>query len=418
MTISVSTLSNGLRIVTDVISTVETATLGIWVDVGSRHESQALNGVAHVLEHMAFKGTVTRSARDISEQIEAVGGYLNAYTSREITAYHARILKEDVPLALDIIADILQNSIFDKDEFERERSVILQEIGQAYDTPDDIIFDYFQETCFPGQALGRPILGTSESVNSLTAEAVKQYLQDHYGAKQMVLSVAGNVDHDRIVGQAEKVFQSLPSDKVQKTTKAQYKGGDFRQFRDLEQVHITVGFEGISYDHPDYYALSVLSTILGGGMSSRLFQEIREKRGLVYSIYTYASSYKDTGIFGIYAGTGSNQVAELIPVLCAELNKVRDDLKEEEVGRAKAQLKASLMMGLESTSARCETAAQHLLIYGRVLSPQEIVEKIDDVSLADLKQLSYQLFLSKPTLTAIGPIDQIEAYEDFCARLR
>lgn len=417
MTVKISTLENGLRVVTDQILSVETATLGVWVDVGSRHESPEVNGISHVLEHVAFKGTEKRTALQIAEEIEAVGGFLNAYTSREITGYNARVLKEDIPLAVDILSDILQNSIFDETEFAREQSVILQEIGQTNDTPDDIVFDYFQETCFPNQPLGRPILGTADIVTSLTPDLVKKYMQDHYGAKQMVLAAAGNVDHDHFVDLAQKSFTKLPQDRSVDHPTADYQGGNFSQNKELEQVHVLLGFESVPYDHPDYYAASILSTILGGGMSSRLFQEIREKRGLVYTIYSFSSSYRDSGVFGVYAGTGPKQVAELLPVVCEELKRFSSTITPQEHDRAKAQLKAGLMMGLESTTARCEYLAQQMLIYGRPIPFTEMLEKINAVDQEEVSHLAQRLFSTKPALTTLGPVSEVKSYETVCGWL-
>lgn len=403
----VTTLANGLRIVTDTIPHVETVTCGIWVDVGARHEPAPINGISHVLEHMAFKGTNRRSALQIAEEIEAVGGYLNAYTSREATAYHARILKDNVPLAIDILADILQNSTFDATEFAREQSVIIQEIGQSFDTPDDIVFDYFQETCFPDQPMGRAILGTAEIIRSLTPNQVKTYMQNHYGAKQMVFAAAGKLDHQEIVDMVAKKFADLPIDCPKEASPSIYKGGTLHQTRDLEQTHVVLGFEGLPFGHADYYTASILSTILGGGMSSRLFQEVREKRGLVYSIYAFSSNYQDSGIFGIYAGTSPNQVSELLPVVQEELINLPKNLETSEMNRAKAQLKAGLMMGLESTTSRCEQLANHLLIYGRPIVPQEILQKVDAVSPEQITTLAKRLFSGVQTKVTLGPGDGI-----------
>lgn len=412
MTIQSTVLPDGLRVVSDFIPSVETASLGVWLDVGTRNETKDINGIAHMLEHMAFKGTERRTALQIAEEIEAVGGYLNAYTGRETTAYYARILKEDAPLAVDILSDILQYSTFDAAEFQKEQSVIIQEIGQSNDTPDDIVFDYFQETCFPGHSMGWPTLGTVDVIQSLKPEIVKDYMKRHYGAKQMVFSAAGNIDHDDLVQMVSKGFTNLTPDCSHSQTPARYQGGDYRQDKELEQVHVVLGFEGVPYGHKDYYALSVLSTLLGGGMSSRLFQEIREKRGLVYTVYSYMSSYKDSGVFGIYAGTGENEVKELFPVVCEQLKTLGSTLNETEINRAKAQLKASLMMGLESTSNRCERLANHVLIYGRPLSSAEIIKSINNVTKEDLKNLSARLFKSPLTLTTLGPIKNVISFDE------
>jgi predicted Zn-dependent peptidase len=403
LTPSVTTLDNGLRVVTSSIPHVETITCGLWVNVGARHEPAPINGISHVLEHMAFKGTSRRTALQIAEEVEAVGGYLNAYTSREATAYHARILKENLPLAIDILADILQNSTFDATEFEREQSVIVQEIGQTYDTPDDIIFDYFQQTCYPSQPMGRAILGTAEIVRSLTPAQVKQYMKDHYGTRQMVFAAAGNLDHQQIVDLVSEKFSSLPLDCPKDSTPATYSGGTFHHTRELEQTHLVLGVEGLPFGHPDYYVALILSAVLGGGMSSRLFQEVREKRGLVYSIYSFNASYQDTGIFGIYAGTSPKQVGELLPVVYEELHRFPKTLEISEVNRAKAQLKAGLMMSLESTTSRCEQLANHMMIYGRPIPPQEILQKVDAVTVDQVRALGEKLFAGPQTLTTLGP---------------
>ncbi len=398
-----TTLANGLRVVTDSIPHVETVTCGLWVDVGARHEPAHINGISHVLEHMAFKGTTRRSALQIAEEIEAVGGYLNAYTSREVTAYHSRLLKDNVRLAVDILADILQNSTFDANEFAREQSVIIQEIGQTFDTPDDIVFDYFQDACYPDQPMGRAILGTTEIVRSLSPAQVKTYMQDHYGAHQMVFAAAGKLDHQEIVDLVAEKFMHLPVNRPKEAIPATYKGGTFHQTRDLEQTHLVLGYEGLPFGHSDHYAVSIFSTILGGGMSSRLFQEVREKRGLVYSIYTFASSYKDSGIFGIYAGTGPKQINELLPVVEDELHHFPKTIESAEMDRAKAQLKAGLMMSLESTTSRCEQLANHLLIYDRPIPPQEILQKVDAVTIEQVRSLAQRLLTGAQTRATLGP---------------
>ncbi|HML11638.1 MAG TPA: pitrilysin family protein [Stellaceae bacterium] len=415
--VGVATLSNGLRIVTDRIDTVATVSLGLWVDVGTRHEPATVNGVAHFLEHMAFKGTKRRTALAIAEEIEAVGGHLNAYTSRESTAYYAKVLKEDVGLALDILADILQHSTFEPDELERERTVILQEIGQAHDTPDDIIFDYFQERAYPDQAMGRPVLGSPEIIKKLSRKSVVSYLESHYGASRMVLSAAGNLDHGRIVDMAETLLSGMPAERAVSTEPARYVGGDHRLDRDLEQLHLVLGFPGLPLCDPDYYSGAVLSTAFGGGMSSRLFQEVREKRGLVYAISSFAHGYRDGGLFGVYAGTGEDEAAELLPVLCDEAAKLADGFSEVELARAKAQMKAGLLMSLESTSARCEQMAQHMLIHGTPFDPDDIVRRIDAVDDAAIARVVASWRSGPPTLVALGPAGKLDDFARLQARL-
>jgi predicted Zn-dependent peptidase len=416
--IEVTTLANGLRVATDRMESVETASLGVWVSAGTRYEAVEQNGISHLLEHMAFKGTERRSARAIAEEIEAVGGHLNAYTAREFTAYYAKVLKEDIGLAVDILADILQHSVMAEEELARERAVVLQEIGQALDTPDDIIFDHFQETAFPAQPLGRPVLGAAKVVEGVPRGAILGYMGRHYGAARMVLTAAGNVEHGAVVKLAEAAFRDLPAVDDWPLEAARYQGGEFRSSRELEQVHLVIGLEGLSYHDPDYYALQVYSTLLGGGMSSRLFQEVREKRGLAYSIHSFASSYTDCGAFGIYAGTGEREVTELVPVVCEELRRVGELASEEEIVRASAQLKASILMSLESTGARSEQLAQHMLIFGRPLTTAEVIGKLEAVDRAAVKRVAERLIASTPTLAALGPTGRLESYDSVVARLR
>jgi predicted Zn-dependent peptidase len=407
MTVRLTTLDNGLRVITDDVPGVASATLGMWVEVGTRNEAPEVNGISHFLEHMAFKGTPTRSALQIAEAIENVGGNLNAYTSRENTAYQARVLEGDVPLALEIIADILQNSTFEEKEIARERQVILQEIGQAVDTPDDIIFDYFQEAAFPNHPLGRPILGPPQIVEKISQQDLKSYINQEYTASRMVFAAAGGVNHDQIVELCQKHFSKLSNSSVKDYEKASYHGGHFFEQRKLEQVHIVVGFESCSYSHPDYFPFAIFSSLLGGGMSSRLFQEVREKRGLVYTISSFNSVFRDTGIFGIYAGTGESKVDELLPTVKGVLEEFPKTLKTEEIERSKAQLKAGLLMALERTSARCEQLAQHMMIYGRHIPYQEIIDKINAVTQEDLIKVGNHLLERKPTFAALGPGKEI-----------
>lgn len=415
--IRLTRLSNGLVVVTDRMETVETASLGVWVNAGTRHETPDINGISHLLEHMAFKGTERRSARAIAEEIEAVGGHLNAYTSREHTAYYAKVLKEDTALALDIIADILQHSTLDAEELAREQAVVVQEISQSIDTPDDIIFDHFQATAYPDQAVGRPVLGTAELVRGMSRKTLSGYMRNNYGAGRMILAAAGNLEHDRVVEMAQAHFNALPPDQAVVEEKAHYVGGEYRETRDLEQVHLVLGFDGVDYDDPDYYSSSVLSTLLGGGMSSRLFQEVREKRGLVYSIYSFTSSYTDGGLFAVYAGTGEEEAAEVIPVVCEEVMKVTRKVEADEVQRARAQLKASILMAMESTSARCEQLARQLQAHGRLVPVEEMVARVEAVDADAVTAAAARLFQGNPTFAAIGPLDKVESFDQVKRRL-
>ncbi|MEI4471539.1 M16 family metallopeptidase [Frigidibacter sp. MR17.24] len=379
MTVRLTTLPNGFRIVTETMPGLASASVGVWVDAGGRHERPEQNGIAHFLEHMAFKGTQRRTALQIAEEIEDVGGYINAYTSREMTAFYARVLAQDVPLAVDVISDIVLNPAFDAREIEVERGVILQEIGQALDTPDDIIFDWLQEAAYPDQAIGRTILGPAERVQAFGRGDFEGFVREHYGPGQLILSAAGAVDHDMLVKLAEKTFGTLTARPQAKVQPALWLGRERREIKDLEQVHFALAFEAPGYRDEDVYVAQVYSTALGGGMSSRLFQKIREERGLCYSIFAQSSAHEDTGMMTIYAGTSAEEIGALAGLTVAELRRAADDMSEAEIARARAQLKAGMLMGLESPSARAERMARMLSIWGRVPGVDEAAAKIDAV---------------------------------------
>lgn len=417
MTVRQTTLENGLRIVSHTMDAVETVSVGVFVDAGTRNEPVEINGVAHMLEHMAFKGTKRRSALDIVAEIEEVGGHLNAYTSREHTAYYAKVLKEDAPLAVDILADILQHSTFEPEELARERSVVLQEIGQAHDTPDDLVFDHFQATAFPDQPMGRPVLGDAERVQTMSREAIMGYMDKAYGAASMVLSAAGMIEHDQLVALARHLFTDLPDSRALGNETAAYGGGEHLEDRDLEQVHLTIGFPGLGMHDPDIYASTVMSVLFGGGMSSRLFQEVRERRGLAYSIHSYCSCYSDCGLFGIYAGTGEEEITELMPVLADEVKRLVGSLEEGEVRRARNQLKAATLMSLESTGSRAEQLGEQMLVFGRPLPIDEIVARIDAVDMDAVRRVAGRIFTGRPSLAAIGPLGRMMPYDRFAERL-
>jgi len=417
MTVELTTLPNGLRIVSEAMDGLETTSLGVWVDVGARSETAEQNGVSHMLEHMAFKGTRSRSARDIAEQIENVGGHLNAYTSREQTAYFARVLGDDVPLAVDMIGDILQNSTFDPVELERERGVIIQEIGEVHDTPDDLVFDLLQEIAYPGQSVGRPILGTPETVSSFSRETLSGYMSQHYGAASMMLTAAGKVDHQQLVTLAEDHLGGLAPAAAQTPEPAVFHGGSIKYDRQYEQVHLTFGFPGVSFADDRFYAMQVLSTVLGGGMSSRLFQEIRENRGLAYSVYSFSSSMNDSGMFGIYAGTGPELVDELISVIAEQVLAVGESIDDAEFQRARAQLKASILMALESSSSRAEQMARQMLVYGRIVPLEELVARLDAVTVDDVTAAARCLVSdSAPAVAAVGPLGSVKTFDDIASR--
>ncbi|MFC5739469.1 M16 family metallopeptidase [Sinirhodobacter huangdaonensis] len=402
--IETTTLPNGLRIITEPMPGLASVSVGIWVLAGGRHERSEQNGIAHFLEHMAFKGTKTRSALQIAEAIEDVGGYINAYTSREMTAFYARVLGADVPLALDVISDIVLNPVFDQREIEVERNVILQEIGQTLDTPDDIIFDWLQEAAYPDQAMGRTILGPAEKVSHFGREDLARFVGEHYGPDQMILAAAGDVDHAAIVKQAEAIFGGLSPVRQPAPQLARWIGSERRELRDLEQVHFALAFEGPTYRDRDLYTAQVYATAMGGGMSSRLFQKIREERGLCYSIFAQAGAYDDTGMITLYAGTSEAEVASLAALTIDELKRAAEDMTEAEVARARAQMKAGMLMGLESPSSRAERLARNLAVWGRVPPLDEIAGLIDAVSTADVRRYGEEMITRDRTALALyGP---------------
>ena len=416
-TLKITTLPNGLRIVTDHVPSVESVALGVWVGVGTRNEDLTYNGAAHMVEHMLFKGTKKRDAKEIAEVIENVGGHVNAYTSREVTSYHVHLLKDDVPLALDVLADIVQHSTMPDDEVERERDVILQEIGMCHDTPDDIIFDNYFETAYPNQALGAPILGKNSIIKTMRRETLMAYTQRFYTPSHMVICASGNLDHDSLIKQVEELFRDLPADQNTDKKAADYQGGEHRETRDLEQSHIVLGFNGISRLDDHYYAAQTLSALLGGGMSSRLFQEVREKRGLVYSIYSMHYAYSDNGQFMVYAGTGPDKLPELIPVVCDEVTKLSSTIKEHELDRAKAQLRSSTLMARESMMHRADQHAKSILLRGNIRTPEEIIDNINKVDIPALETVAQRIFSTAPTLAALGPLGQLENFDKIKERL-
>lgn len=384
---------------------------------GGRHERSDQNGIAHFLEHMAFKGTKRRSALEIAEEIEDVGGYINAYTSREVTAFYARVLKEDVPLGLDVVSDIVLNPVFDPAELEVERGVILQEIGQSLDTPDDVIFDWLQEAAYPGQPLGRTILGPSDQVSRFSRSDLQGFVGEHYGPDRMILSAAGAVDHDAIVQFAEKVFGHLPKATPEDAQPGQFFGGERREIKNLEQAHFALALESPGYRDDKIYASQIYATALGGGMSSRLFQEIREKRGLCYTIYAQAGAYSETGMTTIYAGTSADQVESLSAITMDEIKRSAEDMSEAEVARARAQMKAGLLMGLESPSSRAERLARMVAVWNRVPTLDEVIGQIDAVTTGDVRDLAEELVGANAALALYGPVDGTPSLDDLRQRL-
>ncbi len=419
MSAKLTTLANGLRVVTHRMPGLETTSLGLWVASGARHESEDEHGISHLLEHMAFKGTRRRSARQIAEEIEAVGGEINAATGMEATAYYARVLKGDEGLALDILADILQNPLLEADELERERDVILQEIAASHDSPDDVVYDLVEAAAFPDQSLGRPILGTPESIGRLTSEDLSRYLAKHYRADRIVVAAAGALDHDVFTGQVEAQLGRLTAGPQPTAATAAYRGGILTDQQDYEQAHVILAFEGPSIVSPDYLTAQVLSGLLGGGMSSRLFQEVREARGLCYSIYSFASGFSDTGLIGIHAAAGPGDIPRLMDVVTAEiLDVARNGARPGEVRRAKSMLKAGLMMSLESSGARAEQMARQVMIFGRTIGIAELAERVERVSEEDVQRLAMALMVgTPPSWSEVGPEAGRRSYDEAAARL-
>jgi predicted Zn-dependent peptidase len=416
--IQFTTLDNGLRVITDTVPDVHSVALGVWVNVGTRNEDPKYNGAAHMVEHMLFKGTPTRSTQQIAEIVEDVGGNINAYTSREMTSYHIHLLKNDMGIALDVLADIYQNATMPQDELERERYVILQEIGMCNDTPDELVFDNYYERAYPGQTLGAPILGKVSDISNMQRAALSDYIDRYYTPQRTVISAAGNLDHQDFVSRVENLFRKLPAEKPYERVAADYKGGEIRVDKELEQSHFVLGFEGVSRLGPDYYAAQTLSTLLGGGMSSRLFQEIREKRGLVYSIYSFHSGFTDSGQFAIYAGTGPEDLKELVPVVCDEVLRVGDTLTASELERAKAQIKSGILIGQESMMTRADQQAKYLVYRNQPVDIGYIINMIDCVDLNAVRSVAEKIFATRPTISALGPLKNLESYEKIEKRLR
>jgi predicted Zn-dependent peptidase len=404
MTTNVTRLPSGLVVVTDTMPHLQSASLGVWAGCGSRDEHGDENGISHLLEHMAFKGTARRTARQIAEEIEAVGGDLNAGTGFEATAYYARVLRADVPLALDVLSDILTNPTFEPEELAREKNVIVQEIGATEDTPDDLIFEYLQAVTFPDQSIGRSILGTPESVRSFDSRRLRAYLARNYRAPDMVVAAVGSVEHEQIVAEAERRFATFTGPEGPLPEPAKFSGGARIEQRDLEQVHVAFALEGVPQRDPSIYSLQVFASIVGGGMSSRLFQEVREIRGLCYTIQAFHSSYVDGGVLSVYAGTDASDLPELMRVVVDEIGNAAETLSEIEVNRSKAQMKAGLLMALESSGARAEQLARQMMIYGRPIPLEEIVGKIEAVTVESARAAGRALIgRNRPAIAVLGP---------------
>lgn len=415
----INTLSNGLRVAVDEMKDVETVSVGVFVNTGSRNETVKINGISHFLEHMAFKGTKKRSSVQIAEEFEGIGGRINAYTSKEKTVYYAKVLKQHAEFAVEFLADILQNSVFDKAEMEKERGVILQEIAMTNDTPDDIIFDYFQEAAYPDQALGRSILGPVKNIKKFGRDDFIDYINKQYSYRNMAVVAAGNIKEKDLVKWSKKYFTKLGNDIIKPVEYAEYVGGDFRKEKKLEQINLVMGFKGVSYIDDDYYAAQILAMVLGGGMSSRLFQEVRENRGLAYSIYAFNSSHIDSGLFGIYAGTTPEKTNELVLATCDEVKKICEKISDKELARVRMQFEASLLMAKESSSTRMQRLGSDILSHDRLILDKEILKKVNAVTKSEVARVAQKIFTqSKPTFAAIGKVKGVEEYAKMAKKFK
>ncbi len=412
-------LPNGLRIASFCYPQYETVSLGIWINTGSACETAELNGISHFLEHTVFKGTKSRNTIEISEAVENVGGQSNAYTSREFTAFYAKMLKNDAELAIDVLAELITSPTFPEEELVKEREVVVQEIKQTFDDPSDIVFDYMQEQAFAGQAMGRPILGTPDLVRSFGNAELRGYMQSNYAAENMVVCAAGNINHEDFVKMVSSRLGNLQQHTNFTADKQLYIGGYFAEKRDTEQAQIILGFNGFSYTDEHYYPEILMSAILGGGMSSRLFKEIREKRGLVYSVACFPNFYTNSGYTGISAATDREQINQMMPVMIDEIKKITDSkVSEEELSRAKAQLKAGMMMSLENSSAVAEKLARQLILFNRYVPVEEQVQYIDAVTADDILSTAQKVFASRPTYALVGNIEGHIGYDEICNKLK
>ena len=413
MSVQISQLANGLTVASLSMDGAHSVNVGIWIKAGGRDEYAGENGIAHMLEHMAFKGTTTRSARQIAVEVESVGGYMNAHTAREETAYYIRILPEFMPLAVDVLFDIVNHSTMPEDEIERERGVILQEIGQSLDTPDDVVFENFSAASFHGHKLGDSILGTAESVSSFSRDDLAGFMSRYYGSSQMILCATGAVSHDEIVQQAETYSHDIRQASTPVRTKPSWTGGRIIETRKLEQSHVIAGLSAPPATDGDRYALMLLSNLYGGGMASRLFQQVREERGLCYSIFSFAQMLSDSGVFGIYAGTAASDVNEMLSVSCRALKDMAHDITDEEVERGKSQMRASILMGQESVAGMTDSMARQMLLFGKVRSPQDVAATVSALRKDDVVRMIERLTTDiAPAISVIGPSDDVMSNDE------
>jgi predicted Zn-dependent peptidase len=399
-------LPNGVRIITEEIDYVRSVSVGLWVGAGSRDEREGYEGISHFIEHMFFKGTKNRTARDLAESLEAVGGQLNAFTTKEYTCFYAKVLDEDMDLAIDVLSDMFFESLFDEKEIEKEKKVVIEEIKMYEDSPDEIIHDIFSEQVWNDHSLGKPILGTEESIRDLSREKILHYLDQHYAPDNLVIAVAGKIKHDDVLKKLTPVYGEFKRG-ARRVLEGTPTGQTVQKIitKDTEQMHLVLGVPGFGQDDEDMYPLHIVNNILGGGLSSRLFQGIREQRGLAYSVFSYHSTYVDTGLFAIYAGTTPSNSEEVVECILAELLDIKKNgITEGELERTKAQIKGGLFLGLESASSRMSRLGKTELTYNRVVTPEEVVEKLERVTLEDVKRVAKRLWeKDKLSLVMLGP---------------
>ncbi len=413
--IRISRLANGLTVATETIPGVETATLGIWVAAGSRNELEAEHGLSHLIEHMAFKGTPRRSARQIAEDIENVGGEINAATSTEFTSYTARVLGEDIGLAIDVLGDILTNSLFDATELAREKNVILQEHASVEDSPDEVVSDAFMETAFAGQALGRPILGRPETIANFDAATIRAFMAREYTPSRMVFAAAGQVDHAEVVDAVGQALGTIPASEAPEPPGGVYTGGERRLRRKLEQASLMIGLPGLSFREPGYFATHIFAQALGGGLTSRLWHEVRETRGLAYSVEAFHWPFTDCGLFGIGAGTAATDLASLVEVVTQTAREAARGIEPVELARARAQLKVAMLAALETPGGRIDRAARQLLAWGRIIPAEETIARVDAVTVDEVRAAGARTLAGPPTVAAIGPIKALQPLRGIAA---
>lgn len=404
-----TTLPNGLRVVSETIPHVRSVTVGVWVAAGSRQETGGKGGTSHFIEHLVFKGTKTRTARRIAEEIEAVGGQINAFTAKEFTCFYSRVLDDHLDLALDILADMLLNSLFDARDVERERGVILEEIRLYQDTPDEYVHDLFAAALWGDHPLGRSVVGTTDEMAALSQQDILAYFRRYYAPDSIVLAAAGNVEHERLVAGVERCFGGMSGKGSSRNGwRPTAKDGVTIVRKPTEQVHLCIGGQGVAVKDDDFFTLHVLNALLGAGSSSRLFQEIREDRGLAYSVYSYETAYSDTGLYAIYAGMSPSCVGQVIELTRNELARVRNgEVQGAELDRAKEQMRCNLVLSLESTSNRMTRLGKMLLLLGGVPTPEETMARISAVTKDDVTALGNRIMRDDClALAAVGPVEE------------